>query len=161
MPALCVLVCLLAGSPSDRVRSLDPWVDETLQFGIERSPTFRGLIAELEASDVIVYIQTGVVLPDYAIGTTRLAVSGSQRYVRIVLSRDWLTLNRVTILAHELQHAIEIARSEVQSSDDMQALFDEIGYPAVGDHGSYETEAAISISRIVRVEASTDASLQQ
>lgn len=160
MSALCVLVCLLAGSPMDRVRALDTWAEETLRFGVERSPTFRGLLAELEASDVIVYIETSVVLPTYASGTTRLAVAnGSQRYVRIVLLRDPLALNRVAVLAHELQHAIEIARSDVRSTREMQALFDEIGRPSPGDHASYETDAAISISRVVRLEATSDASL--
>ena len=153
MSALCVLVCLFAGSPSDRVRSLDTWAEETLRFGVERSPTFRHLIAELEASDVIVYVETSVTLPEYASGTTRLAVaSGTHRYVRIVLLRDWLMLNRVTALAHELQHAIEVGTSpDVRDQEALARLYQRIGQNSLSGH-TYDTVAAQSAGRSVRRE---------
>jgi hypothetical protein len=158
MQALSVLVLLLAGSADEHVRSLDPWAAEAVRIGAERSQTVRDLMAELEESDVIVHIETRLVLPLGAAGTTRLAaVTASHRYVRIVLFRDPLPVNRVVVLGHELQHAWEIARSTVRDAHGMRALFDVIGRPSPGERTAYETEAAIKVGRLVWYELRGDA----
>lgn len=158
MQALCALLFLLAASPDDRVRSLDPWAADALRLGSERSQTFRELIAQLEESDVIVYVETRTLLLRRAAGSTRLAAAtASRRYVRVVLSRDSLMFDRVAVLAHELQHAVEIARSEVKDDGAMQALFNTIGRPSDSDWTAYETEAAIEAGRVVRSELFDDA----
>jgi hypothetical protein len=158
MQALCLLVCLVTGSPDDRVRPLDPWAVEALRLAIERSQTVRDLIAELDASDLIVHVETRVALPFGVAGTTRLSAStGSRRYVRILLLRDPLPVNRVAVLGHELQHACEIARSPARDASGMRVLFDAIGRPAVGERTAYETEAAIKVSRVVWYEVQGDA----
>jgi hypothetical protein len=157
MQALCVLVCLLAGLPDGHVRPLDPWAKEALRLGIERSATLRHLIDELERSDVIVHVETRLALPFSAVGMTRLAAAtASHRYVRIVLFRDPLPVSRVAVLGHELQHAWEIAQSNVRDAHDMRALFDMIGRPAPGEHTAYETDAAVRIMRTVWYEIHGD-----
>lgn len=157
MQALCVLVCLLAGSLDDHVRSLDPWAAEALRLGVERSATIRELVEALERSDVIVHVETRMALPYAAAGMTRLAaVTASQRYVRIVLLRDPLPVSRVAVLGHELQHAWEIAQSNVRDAHEMKALFDMIGRPAPGERTAYETDAAVRVMRAVWYEINGD-----
>jgi hypothetical protein len=164
MKALCLFVVYLLGAPlvafaqDEHVRALDPWAVEALRLGIERSPTVRDLVAELEASDVIVHVETRAALPFSAVGTTRLSAStGSRRYVRIVLLRDPLPVNRVAVLGHELQHACEIARSPARDASGMRLLFDAIGRPAPGERAAYETEAAVKVTRVVWYEVHGDA----
>jgi hypothetical protein len=157
MQALCVLVLLLAGGFPDHVRVLDPWAEEALRIGLERSQTMRDLIAGLEGSDVIVHVETRTALPLGAAGTTRLAAaSGGHRYVRIVLLRDPLPVSRVAVLGHELQHAWEIAQSGVKDTAGMRRLFDTIGRPSAGEGTAYETDAAINVMRAVWYEVHGD-----
>ena len=85
-------------------------------------------------------------------GTTRFAGRGGEsRYVRIDLSA-WLTAKqRVSILAHELQHACEIARSGAGSSGAIDALFRAIGTGATIP-GGFETAQAEAAGRTVWIE---------
>lgn len=150
MEVLCVLVSLIRGLPPNHVRTLDAWATEALRIGIERSQTVRDLITDLEASDVIVHVETRVTLPLGVAGTTRLAVAtASHRYVRVVLLRDPLPVMRVAVLGHELQHVREIARSGVRDIEGMRQLFDTIGRPSRGEGAAYETVAAIDVSHVV------------
>ena len=164
MKALCLFVGSLLMAPlvafaqDQHVRPLDPWSVEALRLGIDRSQTIRDLIAELDASDVIVHVETRVALPFSAAGATRLSAStASRRYVRIVLLRDPLPVNRVAVLGHELQHACEIARSAARDASGMRVLFDGIGRPSAGERTAYETEAAVKVSRVVWYEVQGDA----
>jgi hypothetical protein len=158
MTALCLFVCLLAAGEPGRVRPIDAWAADALRLGLERSPTLRDLVAELEASDVIVHVETRTTLPLHAAGTTRLAaVTDSVRYVRIVLLRDPLPVSRVAVLGHELQHAVEIARSAVRTDAGMRQLFTTIGRPSPGERTAFETEAAIHVTRAVWFEVQGDA----
>ena len=163
MKALCLFVVYLLMAPlaasaqDGHVRVLDPWAAEALRLGLDRSQTFRDLVAELEASDVIVHVETRVTLPLSASGTTRLAAAtDSRRYVRVVLLRDPLPVNRVAVLGHELQHACEISRSPVRDASGMRTLFDAIGRPSPGERTAYETEAAVKVSRVVWYEVHGD-----
>jgi hypothetical protein len=60
------------------------------------------------------------------------------------------------VLAHELQHAWEIARSDVRDTDGMRALFEAIGRPSPAERAAYETDAAIKVSRVVWFEVHGD-----
>lgn len=164
MKALCLFVVSFVAFPiaaiaqDDHVRPLDPWAVEALRLGIERSAMLRTLVAELQASDVIVHIETRTELPLRASGTTRLAgVTDLHRYVRIVLLRDPLPVMRSAVLGHELQHACEIARSDVRDAGGMRRLFTAIGRPSPGERTAYETDAAIKVSRVVWFELNGDA----
>jgi hypothetical protein len=157
MQALCLIVCLLTGSPDDRVRPLDPWAAEAIRQGVERSATVRELIAELERSDVIVHVETRPALPFATAGMTRLAaVTGTRRYLRVVLPRHALPARLVAGLGHELQHVAEIAQSNVRDGSAVRALYEAIGRRAAGEHLAYETEAALNVSRAVWYELHGD-----
>jgi hypothetical protein len=115
-------------------------------------------VAKLQASNVIVHVETRTVLPFGAAGTTRLAgATASHRYVRIIVFRDPLPVIRLAVLGHELQHACEIARSQARDTNGMRALFTAIGRPSPGEEATFETEAAILVSRAVWFEVRGDA----
>ena len=79
--------------------------------GRSRSSSAR-CVDELDASDVIVHVVASPALPTGMIGTMRfVAQLGGARYVRIDLASLAAPDVRVATLAHELQHACEVARS--------------------------------------------------
>jgi hypothetical protein len=132
-----VLSGAAVSAQTPRVRPLDPVAAMAFAQGHEKSETFRALVAELEASDLIVHVVTAVGLPGGVAGTTRFAGSlGGARYVRIDLAGMLIARQRVSILAHELQHACEIARSGAGSSGAIDALYRGIGTTATIPGGS-------------------------
>jgi hypothetical protein len=124
-----------------RVRPMDAWADESLDRGLLRSAVVRTLVSELEHTDVIVHVQTVSTLPMGTAGQTRLSLDvGSCRYIRIQLARALLPDERAAILAHELQHAAELARAGARDDHDVRALYERIGRE-VAD-GTFETAEA-------------------
>jgi hypothetical protein len=104
-------------------------------------------VAQLEASNVIVHIESTMQLPLGVGGMTRFVTSrGGYRYLRITLGSDQSLRHRSSILGHELQHACEIASSTATDADAMRELFEEAGHH---DGPYFETSAAIEIERYV------------
>jgi hypothetical protein len=159
MKSLCVLVvsALLGGgavaAQGPRVRPLDQLASAAYDRGHRQSPRFRALVSELDASDLIVHIVTTTGLPSDVAGITRLVGQfGGSRYVRIDLARSLTPTGRVAILAHELQHACELARSDAGSSTDLRSLYRVIGREAGGGAERFETVGAERMGRLVWVE---------
>ncbi len=166
MPSLSLLVVYLAVSltialpgvspahaQDAHVRGLDPFAAAALERGQDRSQRFRELVQELNRSDVIVHVVTGVGFTSGVAGTTRFVASlGGARYLRVdlasTLSFDW----QVVILAHELQHACEVARSAASSSGDVRALYQDIGKAVPGYSDVFETTDAVRTGEDVRQE---------
>lgn len=131
-------------------RALDALSVETLTRAVDSSALVRSLIATLEASNVIVHIQSSRQLPSGIGGTTRFVISrGGYRYVRITIHTDLSRAARVSTLGHELQHACEIAQSNADDLPAVRRLFEHEG-DREGDY--FETRAAISAERTVRME---------
>jgi hypothetical protein len=83
-------------------------------------------------------------------GQTQFVVSRSgYRYLRITLAAQLPRDLRVAILAHELQHAREVAESDAYDIKDVERLFDATGQR---DGHRFETRAAISVERAVCLE---------
>lgn len=138
---------------SRRVRPLDSVAEAALAQGLVESGVFRRLVDEIEASDLIVHIVASFALPRGAIGTTRLsAVADQHRYVRIVVEADLSPEDRTAILAHELQHACEIARSPARTNREVRALYLTIGQRVSMTEEAFETEAAIEAGVQVRAD---------
>jgi hypothetical protein len=89
-------------------------------------------------------------------GTPELITSvNGVRYVRVEIDCSFGDRTQVALLAHELQHASEIAsEAEVLDEDSMQSYYETNGFPTYYDshHVSYETEAAIAIQNRVLAE---------
>lgn len=157
MKSLCVLLVSLhvaaaplAADSQARVRPVDPWASETFDRAESRSALVRALVRELQQSDVIVHVATVTSLRDARAGMTRFVTStGGYRYVRVELHRALLPDARAAILGHELQHAVEIARSTAASHEAIRALFSTIGAPVGGSGTVYDTQDAIDATQIV------------
>ena len=144
---------LLLHSPERRVRTTDARLAKMLELGAHRSATFAGLLAAIERTDVIVYIETDKTMESKLDGRLLLLpISNTQRYLRIQiragLGRDEL----VPLIAHELRHALEVAdEPDVRDQAGMIRLYERIGETSWGLH-AYDTAAARSTGRQVRIE---------
>ena len=141
----------LLTAPDRRVRTTDPHVLNLLMQGVRRSKTFAELVRSLNLSDVIVYIQSVDGLPSTLFGRLMLAADAhGQRYLRIQV-RQLLTQDEsISLIGHELRHALEIAgASEVRNARGMIALYQRIGDEHVPGMHSFETDAAQDAGRRV------------
>lgn len=139
-------------SPTRHVRTQDRSVRQLLKRGFNRSATFAHLMARLEHSDVIVYIEEVPRLPGALEGRMMmLPTAHGQRYVRIQIALRGTPDESVAILGHELQHAIEVAQeSAVNDQTQLAALYQRIGTRA--GPRVYDTYAAQEIGRVIRRE---------
>jgi hypothetical protein len=59
---------------------------------------------------------------------------------------------QITLLAHELQHALEIAdRPDIQDVEAMESFYEDVGFQTFEDrrHRGFETEAALEMQEAV------------
>lgn len=174
MPAFCTILTLLgtiAGplpfpmpvSPSmpvfPRLRPADTTSARAFERGLACCPTIRALVREVESSDLIVYVEAGVVELPAVARTVLMGAGTSTRYVRVTLHRMMPPDSLIELLGHELQHAVEIARApEVRDRDSMLALYRRIGFHrSRANH--FETSLARQIGVRVRAEIAKRPSL--
>jgi hypothetical protein len=141
-----------AAQTHPRLRGSTPRETGLIAGLLARSPTARALADELLSTDVIAYVQLVV---DQAPGraSTRLVVATStHRFLRIALGAMTSPADRGSLLGHELQHAVEIARArEVRDDDGMRRLYLVIGEDSRA-RDAFETAAAREVGLIVRRE---------
>jgi hypothetical protein len=134
---------LALASPDRRVRTTDARITSALFEGVRRSRTFADLVTAVQRSNVIAYIEFAHQLPPLVEGRLALVSKGAgQRYIRIqvrsMLPRDML----ISTIAHELQHAIEIAEAPgVRDDASMKQLYHRIGVGR-SDVQGFDTDAA-------------------
>jgi hypothetical protein len=140
-------------SPRRHVRSEDKAVRQLLKRGFTHSITFRTLMAQLERSNVIIYIEQVPRLPAALEGRMMMLPSAhGTRYVRIQLAMRGSPDDAIAVLGHELQHALEVAQEDwVNDQATLVALYRRIGTGPYGQH-TYDTLAAQEVGRIVRRE---------
>jgi hypothetical protein len=140
-------------SPYRHVRSQDRSVQHLLKRGFTHSVTFRNLMARLEQSDLIIYIEQVPRLPGGLEGRMMIMPSAhGQRYVRIQIALRGAPDDSVAVLGHELQHALEVAQEAwVYDQATLAALYRQIGVYG-GGHQVYDTVAAQEVGRIIRRE---------
>jgi hypothetical protein len=144
---------LPASAGAIRSANLDPRLAELLVQGMARSATLRGLIASLEASDVIVHVSFSQSQARNGYLAHQITVAGSYRFLRIMLKARLSNREVIPVLAHELQHALEVAQSpQVRDPDGIKALFERIGFPALESAFVHETEEALRVQRCVRAD---------
>ena len=139
-------------SPTRHVRTQDRSVRQLLKRGFNRSTTFAHLMARLEHSDVIVYIEEVPRLPGALEGRMMmLPTAHGQRYVRIQIALRGAPEDTIALLGHELQHALEVAEApSVSDQAGLERLYARIGVSG-GSH-QYDTVAAQETGRTVRRE---------
>ena len=132
-----------------RVRGLDSVSRHLLESGPACSPTIARMLLALEASDLIVSIETRL-LPKTLLGELRvLTASATVRHVRIRLRVPNAERTLLAVLGHELHHATEVAADrEMRNARTQRARYLAIGYEGFGG-GRFETDAAREAGRIV------------
>jgi hypothetical protein len=139
-----------------RVKPADAEMRRLVLAGLARSATFRALVDEIHRTNVVVVIQFG----QCARGRVRSCVSHvagdrRQRHIRIKLDTGATTNGLIATIAHELHHALEIAREpDVTNSELALALYRRIAIGGCGEGLSErcETEAALRIEARVNEE---------
>jgi hypothetical protein len=137
--------------PTTHLRATSPVVRSLIDEATVSSPIVNRLIAQLQRSDTIVYVEmTGS--PEIPRARTMLAAASRDvRFLRISISVLIPPMERVPLLAHELQHATEIAAAiEARDEAGIRQLYQRIGLGGGSDR--WETRAAAEVERLVRAE---------
>ncbi len=154
---MLVVVAALAGGQEPRdgghVRTVEARVRAEINEGTARSSVFRDLVARLDASDVIVYIETECPMQARLFGRlTFMAAGGGRRYVSVRIACMLNDAERIAALAHELRHAVEIADDpSVVSVASLGALYRRIGFASHGVAGGAGFESGAAIQSAHRV----------
>jgi len=139
-------------APTRHIRTTDRAVRQLLRRGYRESRTFAALVARLQRSDVIVYIEAVSRLPGAMEGRMMmLPRAHEQRYVRIQIALRGSPEDSIALLGHELRHAVEVADAgEVSDSAGLARLYQRIGVPS--GPFLYDTLEAQDTARAVRKE---------
>lgn len=136
------------------MRAGNALVQHALDTATAASPTLKGIVADLNASDVIVHIVVEPLSSSLMGSLSFVQSTGGYRYLRVSLRTELSRLEMAAILGHELQHATEIAHApQVHDAESMHTFYDIIGYP-VGDH-YHDTDAARDAGKQVRHEVAS------
>jgi hypothetical protein len=146
-----LLVSLAAGHAGAAVPHLRPLTSSAkivIERGLSQSPAFRELVERLNRSDVVVYVDEDYFQSKALAGQLSfLTTAGGYRYVRVRLQWRSYDIQQVATLAHELQHALEIAgRRDIVDQESMARAFADFGHqrPLIsGVVESFETTAAM------------------
>lgn len=132
------------------VRTADTRLAEMIRTGIAHSPTFGRLVTRLEQSSVVTYVDCAAPIEfvQRAVPPGRLVFVGHVegiRYLAVRLDCRPNDARQLAALAHELQHAVEVADApHVRDRVSMARLYRSIGFPAsyTGSRAAFETFAA-------------------
>jgi hypothetical protein len=138
------------------VRVFDRRLKGLLESGRESSPTLRHLIEKLDASSVLVFADCNARMPERIGARLSLVTSvNGVRYVRVEVDCELIDRHQLSLLAHELQHALEIGhRSDIVDADSMESYYEDIGFQTFydGNHKGFESFEAIAVQRHVDAE---------
>jgi hypothetical protein len=137
------------------LRSTEPDLVDLIADGVRASPTLQRLVDRVEASDVIVYVMFDrSPAPSAAAHISLLAAVPGGRYLRISLDRRMAGAQRLSLLGHELQHAVEIAGAPwVTDHEGVASLYRSIGFRSDNGHDDcYDSQLAIDTGRQVQRE---------
>ena len=131
---------------SDAVRAL-------IAGGMQRSETFRELSARLDTSDVVVYVRFSPCSGGVPACLVWASTGAGARRLVIKVDRFGRTVDELmALLAHELQHANEVATaSEITDVASFQASFASRGWKHLA---GFETGEATRITKQVAAELS-------
>lgn len=135
------------------VRAAEPLVHAWIVNGAAESRTLRDLLGDLIASDVIVHVQLVDRLPGGVLGQLAfVTATPTARYLRVQVVRIGGRADMIALIAHELQHAAEIAGApDVRDVKTMTKFY--LGLHENGsDSRRYDSLAARTTENIVRRE---------
>jgi hypothetical protein len=162
---LCVARPAVADEPSaggaafdttiSRVRSDSPTLAAAIGEAARHSATFRDIVAAIETSDGLVYVQEGRCV--HGVRSCLLfsvTVAGPYRLLRVRVDPRLASEEVMGLLGHELRHAVEVLSDpQVRSDKAIHFLYLKQGLKLGSTAtGVFETEAAIEAGRAVRAE---------
>jgi hypothetical protein len=165
MVAVLVLALSLAPGASEHpasrtlasaVRSSSTSIQALLVEAVRDSATFKRLVDALDASDGLVYVESGTCRRGgdklNACLMNDVVAAGGRRYLRILVDLRKDPVDLAGSIGHELQHAVEVLSDRSVTSMASMLSF----YQGDGRNGarSYETEAAVDAGLTVAREIS-------
>jgi hypothetical protein len=137
----------------NHVRTSDSRIRAAIADGVARSALFRDLVAQLDASDVIVYAEGDRLMPEGLQGRlTFMSQAGPRRYVMVRIACSLAGPAQIAMLGHELRHALEIAHAaSVVDEESLAQEYRRIGFAsgALRRGAGYDSRAAIETGRRV------------
>jgi hypothetical protein len=134
------------------VRDLQSFVADAAR----RSSTIRELLDRLEDLDVTIYIRRSRFVPVNLEGRVGLmSVVGPHRYLIIELAVGRADINQISILGHELFHAVEIAEEpSIVDTRTLAAFYSQAGMQVGEERGrrAFETAGAAAAGRRTQLE---------
>jgi hypothetical protein len=147
--AIVAVAVALADLTSGTLRVHNERLRDVVRVMLARSATFRAMVDRLERSNVFVYIEVGQCPNSFVVSCANLmGGAGGYRYVRVAISleHEWPVI--ACQIAHELQHALEIAEApDVIDERSLAGLYRRIGH--VSGVNSFETIDALAVQRRV------------
>ena len=146
------------GLPYLHIRTRDRELRALVVQAMRASPTVRALIERINASNVVVYVlcesdpnaRTGGRLNFVGAG-------GDVRYVAIRLKKFSSRAVRIAMLAHELQHAVEIADTpSIVDEESLVRAYERMGNSKFNADGrmTFDTSSAVETGYRVLAEVS-------
>ena len=144
--------------PFPHIRAADPHMRALIEDAVDSSAIVRALVERLAASDVVVFVVCEGNPSVRAPGRLNFMTSaGGVRYLVIRLKPKRRTA-AIAMLAHELQHATEIADSPaIVDERSLAREYERIGYRSHASHGglAFDSKAAVDVGRRVAEELVT------
>jgi hypothetical protein len=144
-----------AENPRDpHIRSTEHELSDELARGARQSPTLSRLVDHLEMSDVVVYLTFDRMPTSNTAGRISLiAAAPGRRYLRVSIDRRIGGCQRLALLGHELQHAVEIADAmEVVDAEGVASLYKRIGFRSDRGRDCYDSQLAIQTGQRIQRE---------
>lgn len=150
--------CPAAAAVPEQIRTTNCEMMQAIVIGMSTSQTFRRLLERVAELRGIVYLTAAQVVQaerrrviDGAL-QHRVTVAGPYRLLFVTVT-PYSDLRAIAILAHELQHAVEVLESGATTAQAIGRLFERIGM-RVGARTT-ETAAALDIQSSVINELAT------
>ena len=138
------------------VRSESADLRRLIADAADQSVTFRSLVNAIDRSDVIVYVRARLFPTETLEGRIGLlSAPGRTRFLVVELACPRLQHAHMATLAHELQHAVEIAAAPwVTGTEALATYYRQIGTEWSGDSqgATFETAAARLVGQRVLAE---------
>ena len=145
----------LVTPPLLRIRTNDPQLRILIADAIQSSAIVRTLADRISVSDVVVYLACERDPNVRGPGRLNFMVhAGGVRYVVIRLKPTRRDI-AIAMLAHELQHAVEIAETpSIVDDESLARAYMRMGYRSHTAHGglAFDTKAAVETGRRVKEE---------
>jgi len=139
--------------PASHVRPLGSRASYTLERGTALSPTLRALVGQLERSNVIVYVAEDP--PRAGRSDAAIQFMGATavlRFLRVTINIELGLRQRIALLGHELQHALEVAANpEIGDRASFLRYYERFGSRLL-DPNTLDSQAAVEAGEQISLE---------